>query len=252
MRALVFAGVLIFALLSAPLQAREKSLLAVDLAKNRVDITTGFNGAHLSLFGVQEEPGDIVITISSPEFPAVVRKKESVFGVWMNRRSMAFRDVPVYYDFASVKSEEELGISRDALRANRIGLSSLQAFEPEGRERDAEMVKSFREALVRNKQASGLFPVKAEPVIFINDRFFRTTFYIPSNVPTGVYVITTYLVKNGSIRDKKTTEVKVERVGSSAMVYDFAHAWSFTYGLLCVLFAASVGWLSNTIRRRFR
>ena len=52
--------------------------LTIDLAEKSVNITTGFTGASLSLFGVKEQTGDIAIVIQGPERRMVVRRKDQV------------------------------------------------------------------------------------------------------------------------------------------------------------------------------
>jgi uncharacterized protein (TIGR02186 family) len=234
---------------SAPLNAQDQ-LLAVDLAEDHVDITTGFNGAHLTLFGVQEEAGDIAIVITGPEEEMVVRRKEKIAGIWMNRKSMTFENVPVFYSYALEKPEKDMA-PPERLMENRIGMASLR-FMPEERKTKPEELKTFQDALIRNRQAQRAFPQKPEKITFISDKFFRTTFYIPPNVATGRYEVKTYLLKNGRVQDISTTDVKVAQVGASAAINDFSHTWSLAYGMLCVLMAVTIGWFSNSIRRGVR
>ena len=238
--------IFIFVLLFIPGEVwAQNHLITVDLAEDHIDITTGFNGAKLVLFGVQEQPGDIAIVFSGPRDDMVVRRKENVSGMWMNRSSMDFDDVPVYYDYALAVPEKDLATAK-TLKKEMIGLEALR-FEPvDGEENIAE----FQDALVRNRQAMGMFPEKPQEITFINDHFFRTTFYIPPNVPRGEYQIKTYLMGGGKVRGVKTMNVRVAQVGVSAGVYRFAHRHSIAYGFLCVVFAMAVGWVSTMIRRQ--
>jgi uncharacterized protein (TIGR02186 family) len=229
--------------------AAQDQILAVDLAENHVDITTGFNGARLNVFGVQEQEGDIVIVITGPEKDMVVRRKEKTGGIWMNRRSMSFNNVPVYYDYALARAEKEIA-SAAKLKEYGIGMEALR-FMPEGKEKAVE-VAQFQDALIRNRQKQHAFPKEAKNITFISDRFFRATFYIPSNVATGTYQIKTFLIRNGRVQDVNTTDVKVAQIGTSAIINDFSHSWSFAYGMLCALIAVSIGWFSNSIRRGVR
>ena len=179
----------------------------------------------------------------------VVRQKKKILGVWMNRKGMEFESVPIYYDYALSKPETEIA-PEDVRRANYLGADTLRFASKDEKKFDAPVVKGFQDALIRNKQAARLFPTEAQPITYIDDKFFRTTLYLPSNVPTGLYTIETHLLKNGKVQDVRTTELKVAQVGRSAAIYNFAHSWAFTYGFLCVCFAMGVGWLSNAIRRR--
>lgn len=235
--------------LAAPQVQAQSDTIAVDLAVDHVDISTGFNGSYLSLFGVQNEEGDVAVTIKGPRRTMVVRRKENIFGIWMNRTGVRFENVPIYYDYALSKPEGEIA-PREVLAEHMIGTDTLR-FPPADKVKVDE-VPLFQDALIRNKQEQALFPKEPQPLTYVDDGFFRTTFYLPSNVPTGMYTLETFLIKNGKVKSMRTTEVTVAQVGRSAAINSFAHSWSFTYGFLCVVFAMGIGWLSNVIRRRLR
>lgn len=238
----------LFILLVAVPAVAQDHLVAVDLAEDHIDITTGFNGAKLILFGVQEQPGEIAIVFSGPRKDMVVRRKEKVSGIWMNRTGMNFEDVPVYYDFAVANVEKPVA-SEDVLKQEMIGLSALR-FESVDTKKDKKDLAQFQDALIRTRQKEGFVPEKPENIIFINDHFFRTTFYLPPNVPTGDYQIKTFLMSDGKVRGVKTMDVRVGQVGMSANIFKFAHEHEIIYGLFCVIFAMTIGWFSNAIRRQ--
>ncbi len=221
--------------------------LTVDLAENHVDITTGFTGSRVVLFGVKDAPGDIAITISGPVRKMVVRRKEQVLGLWMNRGAVQFLSVPVYYDYALSRPEAALA-SAEELHRNAIGLNALD-FEPVWEDDPAESAR-FKEGLIRTRQALGLYPLEPKPVEFLDDHLFRTTLTLPANVPTGEYTIRTFLVQDGKVALARTTALTVEQVGFSAEVFNFAWAHGFFYGILAVGFAALAGWAANTFLRR--
>jgi len=212
--------------------------LTIDLAEKSVNITTGFTGASLSLFGVKEQTGDIAIVIQGPERRMVVRRKDQVAGVWMNRKSVRFLNVPSYYDIALSRAEHDLA-SPDVMRSEGVGLDALN-FEPAGTE-TPEDIQLFREALIRNKQIDGNFPLEPKDVIFLNNNFFRANFYMPANVPSGEYTIKTFLFRNGAVIEKQETKLRVGQVGWSARIYRFAHFHAVSYGLLSVLLAIVAG-----------
>src|SRR5690606_21979933 len=88
--------------------AQSARLLTVDLAQKRIDITTGFHGADLAIYGVKKAPGEIAVVIRGPSQSMVVRGKSRVLGVWMNSRSLEFTNVPVYYDLALSVPEDRI------------------------------------------------------------------------------------------------------------------------------------------------
>ncbi len=228
-------------------QAQERGL-TIDLANDRVDITAGFTGAHLALFGVKNGPGQVAVVIRGPEKTMLVRRKESALGIWFNKRSLKFRKVPVYYDYALSVPESKLA-TPETLKKNGIGLNALK-FDPDTWRDKPEYAQSFQEALIRNKQAEGLFPLKPRRINFLDDNFFRASFYVPSNVPTGEYEVQSFLIRDGAVVDVRTTALNVGQAGLEAKIYKFAYGQSLAYGLLCVLIAVIAGWSANAIRLR--
>ncbi|MGH1398827.1 MAG: TIGR02186 family protein [Alphaproteobacteria bacterium] len=222
--------------------------LTVDLAEDYVDITTGFNGAHLVLFGVKNAGGDVAIVIRGPEKDMTVRKKSRVVGAWMNRSSLRFKDVPVFYDYALSVPDEDM-LSADVREDAEIGVKVLDFDVAEG---DVSSVQKqgFLKALIRNKTLEKRFPEKAREITFLSDSFFRSEFYMPANLPTGQYVIETFLLKGERVVDKRVTNLKVAQVGFAANVHKFAKKQAFLYAIVMVVFAVFAGWVSNVVRRR--
>lgn len=223
--------------------------MAFDLASDHVDITTGFTGTSLTVFGDRLENGDVIIILEGPERDTVVRRKDKTFGAWVNRGALSFRGIPSYYDYAISTEREEDILSPELIREKRVGLLALKA-EPRKRRYKDEVVKKFQDALLRNKQAQNLYPLKPQTIQFINERLFRVDFDIPANVPSGQYKVRGLLVSNGKIVFEQSRTLKVGLEGFSSDVYKFADHHSFLYGLLCVMIAGFAGWLSNAIVRR--
>lgn len=221
--------------------------LTVDLAARSVDITTGFDGAELILFGVRQQPGDIALVIHGPGHTMVVRHRQPVMGIWMNRESATFANVPVYYDFALSRPEAALA-PQDVRTENGIGLDGLR-FIYLGRD-DPGTEARFREALVRNKQAQGHFPLEPKRITFLGDNFFRARFYLPSDVPTGLYRIDAYLIRDGIVLDRRALTLRVAQVGTSAYLQRMAYRHGFWYGLAAIAMALAAGWAAHAFLRR--
>src|SRR5277367_6636204 len=93
--------VLLFLLLS-PLPAAAAPLVA-DLSNYRIDIDSSFNGTRIFLFGTRNDNGDIVAVVRGPAKDYIVRKKEEIAGIWINRQRMKFFGVPDFYAIAAAK-----------------------------------------------------------------------------------------------------------------------------------------------------
>ncbi len=221
--------------------------LVVDLAANHVDISIGFSGANLTLFGVKNRPGQLAVIVRGPGQDTVVRRKSRTLGVWMNTASVEFLDVPVYYDFAVSVPERELA-PVEALRKFDIGLDALD-IRVEKNE-DPRVLDSFHEALIRHRQAGGHFPMTPKPITFISDDFFRVNFHVPADVPTGTYIVETLLFDQGVVVDRRETRLRVAQVGFSADVHNFANKHGFLYGLMAVGLALLSGAGAHLFFRR--
>lgn len=224
-----------------------KRNLVVDLAANHVDISIGFNGADLTLFGVKDRPGQLAVVVRGPGQNTVVRRKSKTLGVWMNTASVEFLDVPVYYDFALSVPEAALA-SSDVLRKYDIGLNALDILVENNE--NPETLDSFHEALIRHRQAGGHFPLTPKPVTFISDDFFRVNFHVPADVPTGTYIVETLLFDQGAVVDRRETRLRVAQVGFSADVHNFARERGFLYGLVAVGLALLSGAGAHYLFRR--
>jgi len=243
----VFAIILLFSV-SLP-QRGFSEPLQFDIADDYVKISTGFTGTTLSMIGYRAGQGDIVMTLEGPERSSMVRKKARVLGAWINNKAIQFDNIPSYYDFA-VSSEDETHIlSDEMLKEQRVGLNSLKA-KPKTMRYSENKMKEFQHALLRNKQKLKLYPVKHEQVEFIGDDLFRVDFELPANVPAGDYTLRAMLVKNGQVVHQDTQSLRVGLIGFSSDIYEFSNNNSLLYGVLCVVLAVFMGWLSNVIVRR--
>lgn len=238
--------ILILAIILMPLAAQaQKDRVVTNLASDHVDITTGFNGTTIHLFGVRHNKGDIAVIVRGPMRTMSVRRKESVFGAWMNRKSESFKDVPSYYSYALSAPLEKIA-PPEVLKQYGIGPNNLQFNKPDSKDPDRIL---FREALLRNKEKQGLFMDKPADILFLSPDFFRADFYIPSNVAIGTYDVQTLNFVNGVLTETKTLNVRVAQTGNSAKINEYAHDHAFIYALLCIALAVFAGWFSNRVRR---
>lgn len=241
---------LIISIVCFALPSLANETITIDLASDHVNISTGFTGADVSVFGIKRGQGDVVVTLEGPRKDNVVRRKDRVLGAWVNREWINFDNVLTYYDYAMNVPEDKKFMAKAQRKDNTIGQAGL-VYSPKSRVRDEEVVKSFQEALIRNKQAQKLYPEKPQSIVFLSDGFFRADFHLPSNVPRGEYKIRALLVSGGDVVSEVSHTMTVGQVGFSAGVNKFADKNGFNYGFLCVLFALFVGWFSNVLVQRY-
>ncbi|PPR10747.1 MAG: hypothetical protein CFH41_01322 [Alphaproteobacteria bacterium MarineAlpha11_Bin1] len=221
--------------------------LAVDLSSSEVEISTGFNGAELLLFGATGGYGDIVVTVVGPRRDEVVRRKERIAGIWVNGSSVTFKSAPAYYRIAASKPLDDIA-SSDILDQLRIGVAEIDLVTQSPR--PAREILNFREALIRNKKRLLLYSEDISDIKIIRDLLFRSTIPFPANVPTGDYEVNVHLFKNGKPVSQMTTSLPVRKVGLEARLYNFAHDQAPWYGAIAIVIALVAGWLAGVIFRR--
>ena len=115
-------------------------------------------------------------------------------------------------------------------------------------------VGSFRIALVQQKRKQGLYADRVGRVTFIGETLFRANLHLPSNVPTGTFLIDVYLVRDGRIVDAQNMPLVISKVGFGADLYKYANARSiaqrFGYGVAAVLVSLLTGWLAHLAFRK--
>lgn len=241
-------GLLLCALWGRPALAAEP--LVADLSKHLVAITTGFAGTDVLLFGAVEEVpggGDVVVVVRGPNRAEIVRRKARSMGVWMNSGLAEVADAPSFYRVAATRPLAEIA-PRPVLDRHQIGLDSLElAIRPRDRKADSGQ---YREALLRLKQAQGLYAGKVEDISFLSNRLFRTDVHFPANVPVGTYLVEVYLMAGGEVVSAQTTPLVVSKIGLGADLYDFAHQWAAIYGIIAILLAAGAGWAAALVFRK--
>ena len=117
-------------------------------------------------------------------------------------------------------------------------------------ERDPATVADYRAALIRNKEAQGLWAPNVAKVTSLGARLFRANLYFPSNVPVGIYQVQVFLFHDGEVRAAQTTPLSISKIGASADIYEFAHRADAAYGAIAIALALAAGWAASAIFRR--
>ena len=228
--------------------ARAVETLVADLSSYRISITSSFQGADLLLFGATEGGGDVVVVVRGPSEDLVVRRKERVAGIWVNRGAIAFTDVPSYYAVASTRALDE-ALSESQRRRLQIGARHL-TMRPSEAVLDEIELGLYREALTRNKERERLFQEAPGTVAFLDSTLFRTNVHFPANAPVGRYNAEVYLIRDGQIITAQSTPLFISKSGVERALFDFANRRPASYGILAVVLAALAGWLASVVFRR--
>jgi len=219
--------------------------LVTDVSSHLIAITSSFTGTELLVFGAVDDAGDVIVAIRGPAGPLMVRRKERVAGIWLNRRSLRFENVPGFYAVAANRPLAEIA-SPGLLSRLQIGASNLRLRVTSDKDDDAP----FREALIRNKQRDQLYPAVVAPVSFLGQKLFRARFELPATVPVGTYRAEVYLIRDDKVIAAQATPLFVDKQGSEQAVYDFAHQQPLAYGLGAVVIALAAGWAAALAFRK--
>ncbi len=241
----LIAGLAVMILASG--SGRGDSLVA-DLSDHLIAITTAFTGTEVVLFGAIDDGGDVVVVVRGPQRVQAVRRMERIAGIWVNRESMVFVDVPSFYVVAANRPVEQFA-RPPVLERLGIGLDHLR-LQPAAAGAAPAEVAEFRAALIRSQQREGLYGSGYGQVAFLGQRLFRTNVHFPANVPTGYYTVNVMLFRDGEVVSAQTTPLVVSKIGLGADIFAFAQQQSAAYGLLAIAMAVSAGWLASAVFRR--
>jgi uncharacterized protein (TIGR02186 family) len=213
--------------------------LVADLSQHKINISTGFAGTELLLFGVTKGVGDIIVIVSGPDAKAVVRKKSRVTGLWINTDSVEFEIVPGFYHVAATNNLSQTDLDT-VLRENGVGFRYLN-MAPKV-ETEPARANEFREALLRRKVAKGLYNAATGKIDVLENALFRTNVFFPANVPTGRYRVDVFHVEDGWVKATTSIPLSVGKVGMEEKIYLFAQEQPALYGVFAILIAAVAGY----------
>jgi uncharacterized protein (TIGR02186 family) len=249
MRALALLVVLAAAIAGFGAPAAAKGIVA-DVDDHLVEITTDFAGQDILVFGAIDGPGDVILVMRGPAGRVAVHQKDRFAGIWVNAESVEFDDVPSLYGVASSRPLFEI-LPNEMLDRYQLGVGRLRFETPD---EGVYGVGSFRIALVQQKRKQGLYADRVGRVTFIGETLFRANLHLPSNVPTGTFLIDVYLVREGRIVDAQNMPLVISKVGFGADIYKYANsrliAQRFGYGVAAVLVSLLTGWLAHLAFRK--
>ena len=222
-----------------------KASLDIDISEPNLQITTGFNGDTLTLFGTSQPKGDIIILVKGPEKTTQIRRKVDVMGLWIQTQTIAFKNVPGYYNVASSRHIKDIA-SHEVLTNLLLGINNL-TFETKD---TSNAVPRFQEALIQNMQLKRLFSLTPDAVEYINDTLFKTRIQMPAHVPLGDYTIEAFLFKDGKLIDRQEKPFNVSQTGLTGDITHFSQDRPFFYGLFVVFLALLSGLGASILLRR--
>jgi uncharacterized protein (TIGR02186 family) len=230
--------------------AAAESLVST-LSDDAVEITSSFAGEQIVVFGTirggaEDDPDyQVAVVVEGPPQAVVVRRKQRFLGIWLNLAAETFESVPSYYVMNLSANLAEADPA--ALAQYRLGLDSLPFVREAAGDPGAAR---FAEAVIDLKSAGALYAERADAVTFLAPNVFRTTFFLPSEAPTGEYRVSLYLFRATAFLAGATERLRVEKSGFSQRIARAADEDALAYGLVCVALALFTGWFAGVIFKR--
>lgn len=231
--------------------------IEIGASTREIAITSDFRGADFTLFGALHNVDDlflaigqydIVVILEGPRDSATVRKKDRVFGIWMNGSAVTFDDLPTSYSMASTRDLEV--ISKNMVFDEfGIGIGHI-ALSPVSYTGNIRELNEFREAYRRLKLRDGQYWSDVGGVRLERSGLFWATLRLPANIPDGVHIARAYLLKGGQYVAQRSLPLRVVKTGMEQAITDAAHETPLAYGVLCVLIAVITGWSASILFRR--
>lgn len=230
--------------LATPAAAEE---IVMGLSQDAVAITATFDGTGILVFGAVKRdspapggPLDVVVTVSGPSQPLVVREAARAFGIWVNRAAVEVDAAPSFYAVATTAPLAlALSDTEDLRHAVTVG-RAIRAVGVDVGNRD-----DFLDALLRIRAAEGRYLLLEGEVELDQGTLFRADIGLPANLVEGDYALRVFLTRNGSVVDRLDTVLPVRKVGIERWLHALAVDSPLLYGLLALALAVAAGWLAS-------
>ncbi len=220
------------------------------LSQNRVAITANFDGSEIFVFGaVRREapppdtgPLQVVVEVRGPSRPLTVRRKERVFGIWVNTDSVVIDEAPSFYAIATTGPLDQIMSATERLR-HGVGLE--QAIRTLGARAQVTDVEAFSEAVVRIRTRAGLYSTLIDTVDLREETLFSTHVTLPANLVEGNYAARMFLLRDGGVVHVAERTILVRKEGLERLIYTTAQERPLLYGVLSIAVALAAGWAAS-------
>jgi uncharacterized protein (TIGR02186 family) len=220
------------------------------LSSNKISIGSSFSGSTIVAFGAIQTQGepprsyDVTVMVTGPRQSIVARRKERVAGIWVNKGSRMFIDLPSFLGVFANRPLDEIA-SAEILRAQQIGLKNAILAEQRIDESDPYLAN-----LVEIRTNESMYTQEPRGVTFLAPTAFRVEIPLPQSVMIGEYVVDLKLFAKGALVAQALSTFSVVKVGVEALVVDASVNNSLLYGLATTAMAVLTGWLASIAFRR--
>lgn len=236
-------------------QAAEEVVLG--LSKDKISITTNFDGSDILIFGAikREEaipdgpPVEVIVTVAGPSLPVTVRRKEKKLGIWVNTDSVDVDHAPSFYAVMSSGPMQDVLKNVEDLRHE---ISVPRAIRSVGAPSNIQDSMSFTDALIRIRSKSNLYQLRQDSVVVEEQTLFRTAVRLPAALTEGEYATRIFLTRGGEVVSSYQTTIDVQKVGLERWLFELSRQQPLWYGLMSLAIAIAAGWGASAVFRLFR
>ncbi len=255
-----FAGVALVVLLGTlGIRPADAERLVSSLSSHRVQINSNFTGVELVLFGTVERDGatvprktayDVIATAMGPRQTLVTRRKERMFGIWVNAESQTFVNVPSYLEVLSTRPFEAIAGAATRRRL-QIGIGNTDLSEQVGSTVfDSAPDDPFRLAFLRLKADHGLYGEATNAITFLTPTLYRTSIFVPAEAQIGNYDVDVKLFADGDMIARTSSAFEIVTVGFERFIAGSAVDHGILYGFATAAMALLTGWFAAIVFRR--
>ncbi|MEO9650836.1 MAG: TIGR02186 family protein [Roseobacter sp.] len=231
--------------------------VVLGLSKDRISITTNFDGSEILIFGAVKRdspipegpPLEVIVTVSGPSLPTTVRRKEKRLGIWVNIDAVEVDHAPSFY---AVNSSAKLEDSLKDVEDLRHKISVPHAIRSVGAPSNILDSMSFTEALIRIRENDETYQLSEASVLVDEQTLFRTSVRLPAALTEGDYGIRIFLTRGGDVVSVYETTIDVEKVGLERWLFELSRQQPLMYGLMSLAIAVAAGWGASAAFRMFQ
>ena len=232
-----------------PLWAEE---IVLGLSSDQVSINTNFDGSEILVFGAVKrdipaptgDPLQVILTVSGPTEPIVVRRKERRLGIWVNVDAVEVDRAPSFY---SISTSAPLSQTLSETEDQRHKISIPRAIRSVGAPMNISDSESFTEALIRIKTRAVQYQLNEGTVSVDEETLFRTAVKLPATLSDGDYTARIFLTRGGAVVAQYDTGIYVRKVGMERWLFTLSREDAFLYGLMSLAIAIAAGWGASAI-----
>ncbi|MEP3334208.1 TIGR02186 family protein [Sedimentitalea sp.] len=231
--------------------------VVLGLSKDKVAITTSFDGSEILIFGAvkretpipEGSPLEVVITITGPSEPVIVRRKSKLFAIWVNTDSVEVDRAPSFYAVATTAPLADVLSETEDLR-HKVTID--RAIRSVGAPDNIENAALFTDAVIRIRRDADLYQTLENGIALDQQTLFRTAIEMPSNLTEGNYATRIFLTRDGKVVSSYETSIAVQKVGLERWLFTLSREQPFWYGILSLAIAIAAGWGASAAFRLLR